>query len=156
MICDSLNGMKITQTILITAICTLDRSNRNLSGWELEHRDWRAIPGQGLLLAMGKSPKGGDHIEKCLWRKTRRTWRQGDTAESHTRGGVITIVTLSSLIRTGTSERPQRWWPFKCLMCWETEKDPNWGSCKGLKWLNGPGNKEGPAKQALWLPAARG
>ena len=128
MICDSLHGMRITQTILTTAICTLDRFHRKLSGWELEHRDWRVIPGQGLLLAMGKSPEGGDHTGKCLWRKTRRAWRQGDTAESHTRDGVITIDPLSSHISTRTAERPQRWWPFKCLMHWATEKDfpPGW------------------------------
>ena len=32
---------------------------------------------------------------KCLWRKVRQPWKQGDTAESCVGGGVITIASLS-------------------------------------------------------------
>ena len=32
---------------------------------------------------------------KCLWRKVRQPWKQGDTAESHIAGGAITIAPLS-------------------------------------------------------------
>ena len=32
---------------------------------------------------------------KCLWRKARQPWKQGDTAESHVGGGSITIGSLS-------------------------------------------------------------
>ena len=42
---------------------------------------------------------GGDLREKiggkCLWRKARQPWKQGDTAESRVGGGVITIASLS-------------------------------------------------------------
>ena len=58
LICDSLNGMRIAQTILAAAIHIPDRSPRRLSGWELEHRDCRAIPGRGFLLTVGRQPEG--------------------------------------------------------------------------------------------------
>ena len=32
------------------------KSPETHSGWELEHRDWRAIPGWGLLLTVGRQP----------------------------------------------------------------------------------------------------
>jgi len=32
---------------------------------------------------------------KCLWRKARQPWEQGDTAESHVGDGSITIGSLS-------------------------------------------------------------
>ena len=31
----------------------------------------------------------GDCGGKCLWRKARQPWKQGDTAESHIGGGAI-------------------------------------------------------------------
>ena len=31
--------------------------------------------------------EGGDCGGKCLWRKIRKPWKQGDTAESYVRGG---------------------------------------------------------------------
>lgn len=34
------------------------KSPRKCSNWELEHRAWRAIPGQALLLTAGRQPKG--------------------------------------------------------------------------------------------------
>jgi len=39
--------------------------------------------------------EGGDCGGKCLWRKARQPWKQGDTAESHVGGGAITIASLS-------------------------------------------------------------
>ena len=33
---------------------------------------------------------------KCLWRKARQPWKQGDMAESYIRGGTITITSLST------------------------------------------------------------
>ena len=35
--------------------------------------------------------EGGDCVGKCLWRKARPPWKQGDTAESLVGSGVITI-----------------------------------------------------------------
>ena len=40
------------------------------SGWELEHRNWRAIPGWGLLLTAGRQPSGTwgrSHGGEYLW-----------------------------------------------------------------------------------------
>ena len=39
--------------------------------------------------------EGGDHGGRCQWRKARQPWKQGNTAESHVRCGVITIASLS-------------------------------------------------------------
>ena len=69
-----------------------------ICSWELEHRDWREIPGWGLLLTAGRQPKGqeeGDSSGECLWRKARQPWRQGATAESHTQGEASTKASLS-------------------------------------------------------------
>ena len=38
---------------------------------------------------------------KCLWRKVRQPWNQGDAAESHVGSGAITIASLP------TRQRPQ-------------------------------------------------
>ena len=38
--------------------------------------------------------EGGDCGGKCLWRKARQPWKQGDTAESRVEGGSITITSL--------------------------------------------------------------
>ena len=39
--------------------------------------------------------KGGDCSGKCLWRKARQPWKQGDTEESCIGGGAITIASVS-------------------------------------------------------------
>ena len=69
------------------------------SSWELEFRDCGAIPGQRLLLTVerqieGRGGEGGDCGGKCLWRKARQPWKQGDTAESCIGGGAITTASL--------------------------------------------------------------
>ena len=52
LICESLNGMRITETILAAAICSLGRGMQGrkvpwkAQGWELEHRDCGAIRGE--------------------------------------------------------------------------------------------------------------
>ena len=38
--------------------------------------------------------EGGAYSGKCLWRKARQPWKQGDTAESCIRGWAITIASL--------------------------------------------------------------
>ena len=53
------------QTILAAAIYTLDGTG----GWELEFRDYGAIPGQALLLTAERWIEGceeGDRGGKCL------------------------------------------------------------------------------------------
>ena len=59
LICGSLNGLRITQTILAAAIPRQGcRSPRKHSGWELECRDCGAIPGHELLLTEERLIKG--------------------------------------------------------------------------------------------------
>ena len=57
MICDSLNGVRITKTI-----CMYSRQGSKSTivhgSWELDHRYWRVILGQGLLLAARRWYKG--------------------------------------------------------------------------------------------------
>ena len=55
--------------------------------WERAAVDCREIDRGGC--------EGGDSCRKCLWRKARQPWKQGDTAESHVGGGTITIASLS-------------------------------------------------------------
>ena len=38
--------------------------------------------------------EGGNCGGKCLWRKARQPWKQGNIAESRVRGGAITIASL--------------------------------------------------------------
>lgn len=54
--------------------------------------------------------------------KPRQTWRQGDSAESHTVGGAICIGSRSTDVGSGQLKNP-RGYPFKCLTCQTTEKD---------------------------------
>ena len=70
---------------------------RRCSGWELEFRNCGAIPGLGLLLTVeiqSRGCEGGDHGGKCLQRKAKQPWKQGDAAESHVWGGAVTIASL--------------------------------------------------------------
>ena len=50
---------------------------------------------------------GGDCGRKCLWRKARESWKQGDIAESRVGGGAITTASLSpkASIHSWTMER---------------------------------------------------
>ena len=56
LICDSLNGVRITQII-----CMYSRQGSKSTivhgSWELEHMYWRVILGQGLLLTMRREPE---------------------------------------------------------------------------------------------------
>jgi len=45
--------------------------------------------------------EGGDCGGKCLWRKARQPWKQGDTTESRIVGRAITIASLP------TGQHPQ-------------------------------------------------
>ena len=106
---------------------------------------------------------------KCLWRKARQPWKQGNTAESCIGGEAVTLASLSPHASTGswTIERlacqtpealnyrvgPHPEGPFKCLMCWTTEgpqaREPS--MC-----MQGQSYGERLAKEAFWSPATRG
>ena len=59
LICGSLNGMRIRQTLLQPYIPQTGRwSPRRHSGWELEFGDCGAVPGRGLLLTVERRIKG--------------------------------------------------------------------------------------------------
>ena len=44
---------------------------------------------------MGQGDVREERGGKCLWRKARQPWKQGDTAESPVEGGAITIASLT-------------------------------------------------------------
>ena len=72
---------------------------------ELEHRDWRVIPGRGLPLPVRRPHEGheeGDHCGKCLWRKSWPPRRQGDSAESHAGVGAVPVASLSPQAGAGS------------------------------------------------------
>ena len=63
LVCERLNGMRITETILAAAIHSPERDAGThvpweAQGWELERRDCRAIPGRGFLFTVGRQPEG--------------------------------------------------------------------------------------------------
>ena len=66
LICGSLNGMRIRQSLPQPYITQEEHgSPGRRSGWELEFRDFGAIPGQGLLLTLERQIEG--MLGKRLW-----------------------------------------------------------------------------------------
>ena len=132
-ICDSLNWMRITQTILSTAIQTPDRDP--LEG--IAAGTWSigiVEQSQGkVCCSLREDSRRGreweDYGGKCLWRKTRQPQRQGDTAESCVGGGAITVASLPTCqhqqLNNRVGSQPQD--PYKCLIHWKTE-DSSQGS----------------------------
>ena len=71
-----------------------------------------------------------EEIGKCLWRKARQPWKQGDTPESHVEDGAITMASLHMPASAAEQERLAHQMPdvlnyrvglhsgcpFKCLM----------------------------------------
>ena len=104
--------------------------------------------------------EGGDCGGKCLWRKARQPWKQGDTAELCIRGGAITIASHPPHASIGSwtierlaHQRPDAMdyrvglhpgWSFKCLICQSIEQKPSWGPLYMPDALN---NREGPPCQ---------
>ena len=88
------------QTVLAAAIHTLDRDIDTLEGaaagsWSLGIVE--QSQGEGCCCLWRDGPRtceGGDRGGKWLWRKARKPWKQGNTAESHIGGGAITIASL--------------------------------------------------------------
>ena len=71
LICDRLNGVRTTRTILAAALRTLDRDAS-----PLEH----TVAGSCRLLTAGRWPE--ETRGRSRWTKGQRPWRPGDTAES--------------------------------------------------------------------------
>ena len=117
LICDSLNGVIIHNKPCHSPIYPREghKSPGTLRGWELDHRGWRAHPEQGQLLTVRSQPEGmegRDLSRECLWRKAGQPRRQGNTAESHTGGGAITVASLT---------------PHTSASSWPIEKNPREG-----------------------------
>ena len=96
------------QTVLVTAIHTPDRDSGPLDGTEAG--SWRLgivaqSQGEGcwwLQRDEARGCEGGDCGGKCLWRKARQPWKQGDTAESHIGDWAFTIASLSPHASVGS------------------------------------------------------
>ena len=74
------------------------RATRRCSSWDLELVIVEQSQGDGsywLWRDSSKGCEGGDCGGKCLWRKARQPWKQGDTVGAHVEGGVIIIASLS-------------------------------------------------------------
>ena len=84
------------------------------SSWELEFRDCGSIPGWGLQRDRLRGCEGGDYGQKCLWRKPRQPWKQGDTVESCIGGGAINIASLHPQASMG-SWTIEKWSEVKWL-----------------------------------------
>ena len=103
------------------------KSPRKCSSCELEHRVWSTIPGKVCCWLRRNSlrgPEGGDYSEKCLWRKARQTWRQGDSAESHTVGGAICIGSLSTYVSSGQLKNPREDIPLSAWHAKQQRRTP--------------------------------
>ena len=116
------------------------------NGWQLEFRDVEQSQGEGCCWLWRDRWRGfeeGNCGGKCLWRKAKQPWKQGNTAESRVAGGAITIASLSPQPASGswTIERvahqmpdalnyrlgPQPGGPFRCLMCLNYRVGPQQG-----------------------------
>ena len=95
------------QTVLAAAICTLDRDtgpleNTVAGSWSLGL--WNNSRARGFV-DCGEMDRGALREEtggKCLWRKARQPWKQGDIAESWVGGGVIAMTSLSPRASIGS------------------------------------------------------
>ena len=180
---------KENQTVLATAIHTPDRKAGSLEG---------AVAGSWSLGIVEQSQgegccwlkrdrlggcEGGDHGGKCWWRKARQSWKQGNIAELHIRGGAITIACLvpHASIDSWTKEKlahqtpdalnyrqgPHQGAPLSAWCANLQSRTPARGPplcawCAELqrrepsKYLNGQSYGERLTKEAFWSPATRG
>ena len=104
--------MRITQTILVTAIGTPDRDACFPEG--IATGSWSVgiveqSQGEVCCWLWGVGPRGheeGDCGGKCLWRKIRQPWRQADTPEA--------------CVGVAPSRKPLS--PHACTSSWATER----------------------------------
>ena len=129
---------------------------RKFNDWELEHRYWRATPGQCLLSIVGRQP------QETWWRRSQwemlvkesqANMEAGNTAKSHTEGGAISIASFFPHFSTRELKEPRKCGP---LSSWRQKKQRRTPTGVSCRCWNGPSNREGPVKEALWLTAARG
>ena len=108
------------ETVLAKAVHTPDRDPGPLEGamagsWSLgiveQSQGKRCC---GLQRDGSRGCEGGDCGGKCLWRKARQPWTQGDTAESRV-GVEPSPWPLYPYVSASAAER-ERGWPVKCLM----------------------------------------
>ena len=112
--------------------CQRCRSLRRHSSWELECGDCRGIQGEVCCGWWGDGPRGhaeGDCGGKCLWRKARPPWRQGDTAESVGWGHPF------SSHRPAPAAEQQRGWPVEPLTALNKRRTQSGGPLKA--WMGG-------------------
>ena len=131
LICDSLNGLRITETMHVWSYVP----------WTGKQVHWNA-PWLGAgAWGLGSNPKvrtvvdcgkmtGGDgsekvHGEECLWRNAGQLWRQG--VES-SQGVGPSWSPLSPHTLATNRRRSQQGWPFECLTHWAIVKDPPRGA----------------------------
>ena len=135
------------------------KSPETHSGWELEHRDWRAIPGWGLLLTVGRQPNRtwgkrswwwmpleqcwvATEAKWCCWVMCRGRNHHCSFSPSHARAGSWPIEKDS---REGHP-----------LSVWGTEQQRRTPASGDLWVPAAPNSREEPAREAFWMPAARG
>ena len=106
LICGGLNGMRYRES--------LPQPYRPRTGTQVPWKaQWLGAGVWGLWSNPGMSAavdwrvgsrgcEGGDCGGKCLWRKAREPWNQGDTAESCVGGRAITIASLSPKASMGS------------------------------------------------------
>ena len=98
LICGSLNGLRIRQCLPQPYI----RQTGKQDTWKAHQLGavvqglWSNPRARAAIDSRDRSRgcEGEDCGGKCLWRKARQPWKQGDTAESHVGGGSITITSL--------------------------------------------------------------
>ena len=139
------------------------------SSGELEFRDCGAIPWKGccwLLRDRLRGCEGGDHGGKCWWKKARKPWKQGDTAESCVGGGAITIASFSPQKHQQLNRKagPSNHWHSEGVGLTQDSRFRPWlqiyrgGPHPGgpSMCLNGWSYGERLVKEAFWWPATRG
>ena len=106
LICDNLNGMRISSPCCSYTYARQERGSPGRgSSWELEFGIVVQSQGEGCCCLQKdrlRGCEGRDCGGKCLWRKARQPWKQGDTAESRVVGGAITIASLSLYTSIGS------------------------------------------------------
>lgn len=115
LVCERLNGMRITETNLAEAIHSPERDAGThvpweAQGWELEHRDPGVTPGRGQLLTAGRrlrGPEGGVGSGKGLSRKPGQPGRRGDLL-SHSQAVEPSLWPLGPHVSALESGRLQR------------------------------------------------
>ena len=120
------------QTVLAAAIHTLDRDAGPLEGtaagsWSLGIVKQSQGAGCCWVWRDGsRGYEGRDCGGKCLWKKARQPWKQGNSCWITGRGWSH-HHSLSPHTPASAAEQ-QRGWPIKCLMHWTTEQDPTQGA----------------------------